>query len=361
MVAHTDDFQGDAGPAWRAKCAQLGLYMIVRSDHLRSGGTLLSQDKDDPLILAHMLYDEPEGAAHKTPGELAAEVAAIRTAGSTKPIFVNYLGNSMAFQYGLAPYTDASSARPYTNLDYLNVPGIDWFSSDIYPPVFGAGYVYGWATALDVRDSFTTTPGAATRNMHFGPFNHARPGSAGKAVFQFIATGRVGEPGGKTLTASQFRGLAWSCIINGCSGLLMFPQYAVTSGFISDDTGRVIEAELAVLVSKLAILQNQGGVNVLMDTVNGGRRAFTPRRCADTQNGDPARAPNFKPPVGNQFPPPFEGMEIAAAGDTYRVVVNLFDSPQTLTDAAWELTSNSFAPHQVKCFKASAPGVDLFT
>ena len=362
MVGLDRSFQDGPGSGtnWYNSVVAAGAKMIIRRDN--EGLDYLASDMNDPNVLAHMLYDEPEGGGHKTPGELAAEIASIRAAGSTKPTFVNYLGNSMAFQYGMAPYTNTSGVTPYTNLDYLNVAGLDWFSSDIYPPMFGAMYVYGWSTALEVRDSFTTTPGAATRNMHFGPFNQAVPGSAGKATFGFVATGRISGPTStaRSLTAAEFRCLTWSIIINGASGILFFPQYFPDGGAqINDDTNSVILTAIADLVSKINLLQNQGGVNLLMNTTSGGRRTFTPRRCADTYNGDPANPPNFKPPVGNQLPPPFEGMEISAGGETYRIVLNLFPSNQTLTDAAWGFTNDPFTAHQVKCWRVSS-GVDLF-
>jgi hypothetical protein len=102
-----------------------------------------------------------------------------------------------------------------------------------------------------------------------------------------------------------------------------------------------------------------------MDTTLGGRRRFTLRPCTNSEGGGqwdwPANQPNFGKTSGLQLPPWFEGAEIPAGGETYRLVLNLHDSlPKSLTDEAWGLTNNGFRAGQVKCFKASAPSVDIF-
>lgn len=44
-----------------------------------------------------------------------------------------------------------------------------------------------------------------------------------------------------------------------------------------------------------------------------------------------------------------------------RALLNLHDSlTKSLTDSRWGMAGVSFAAGQVKCFKASAPTVDLF-
>ena len=366
MVTDTDDWVGGhdgAGLEWRDACTDNGLKMILRSEHRYAPGSDLRRDIRDPNVLAHMTRDEPD-LIGITPAALNAECAALRAAGSDKPIFVNYLGTTSSIGY---PF--ASDGVTPTD-DYVNLSGVDWLSSDTYPFTgLNDSYIFGPAAGTANRDAFSTLSGTSARNLSQGPFHQKALLHPGRAVFQYMATGRVNDisPGKPRprLTPAQFSIQFWSSVVNGVSGILFFSRYGNDErAAVFDDTDAVIEGAIADAVAKLAILQNQGGVNVLMDAVNGGRRAFTPRRCVDTHNAPsfnyPADMPNFKTPTGAQMPGWFEGCEIDAAGDTYRLVVNLSERPQALSYTTWGMTGVSFAAGQVKCFKASEPGVDIF-
>src|SRR6185369_16249808 len=108
---------------------------------------------------------------------------------------------------------------------------------------------------------FTTMSGHAARVLYAGPLHKAAITYPGRATFQFLATGRIydGAPGGSPwprMTALQYGIQAWSCIINGVSGLIHFAHYRAGSpDQISDDTDRVMDGAIAQLVAKVAILE----------------------------------------------------------------------------------------------------------
>jgi hypothetical protein len=335
--------------------------MVLKATHLsdRGASNTYLADENDPLIIAHLTYDEPDLSGPPV-DVIHAEIAAARALGSTKAFFVNYRNQ----QTGVA-YPGAAQ--------FVNLAGVDWLCSDNYGFQGDAGlaYIYGdLYTAEGLSGPFTTMSGHAARTLYAGPLHKDPITYPGRAVFQFLSTGRINDasPGvpHPRQTAAAYGLQLWSCMINGVAGIVNFSHYFPTRGAtILDDTDSVAEGAIAEAVAKIAILENQGGVNVLMDSVKGGRRPFTLRPCAYSTGGGrfdwPTNQPNFAPTTGNQLPPWFEGAEIVAAGDTYRLVVNLHDTlAKTLTDAAWGLTGNSFAAGQVKCFKASAPSVDIF-
>jgi hypothetical protein len=119
-------------------------------------------------------------------------------------------------------------------------------------------------------------------------------------------------------------------------------------------------------LAKIAILEKQPGGNVPMDAANGRRRPYTVRPSTKTIGGGEFNWPRDQVLVWGattdlELPPFFEGAEIAVGDETYRLVLNLHDSEaKTLTDALWEMKDVAFRAGEVKCFKASAPGVNLF-
>lgn len=368
-LANKDDDFWAAG-TWRAAALAAGLKLMVSPLHNGGPSTVLA-DNADANVVAYAIHDEPNLVESAT--SFQAEVDAIVNSGAAKPIFYNLTSHWPSFEY----------TTPDNGLPYLNISNAPWRCQDLYapqgdPPFWIGDYTFG-PTSYSANDNFDTMLGKATRLL-LGRHQYAGSNitTPGLAAFQFLATGRVGQydSGGGVYvdrtrqTAIWYRLQFWSSVISGVSGMMHFSHYFPASGpTIVDDTDTAVAAAIADAVAKIAILENQGGVNVLMDTVSGGRRAFTERLCCKTTGGFGAHDPNnfdglsdmFVAPVGNEMPAWFQGCEIAAAGDTYRLVVNL--SPTTtksLTDAAWGLTSNSFAPGQVKCFKASAPTVDIF-
>ncbi|HEX3367406.1 hypothetical protein [Phenylobacterium sp.] len=71
----------------------------------------------------------------------------------------------------------------------------------------------------------------------------------------------------------------------------------------------------------------------------------------------PTPAAEAAPAAPIQSGPP----QITVGAETYRLVLNLDDTnSHSLTDSAWGLSGVNFAPGEVKCFKASAPTVDIF-
>lgn len=362
QFTEADDFAGGDGPAWRRACRANKQWMVLKATHGYDRGASNSYlaDENDPLVIAHLLYDEPD-LTGPSPAVMNAEVAAARALGSAKPFFVNFR-NQMT---GIA-YTSLNPGQ------FVNLQAADWVSSDNYAYQGQEVYIFGDRYAEDgFVGPFTTMSGHATRVLNAGPLHKAPITYPGRATFQFLATGRIydGAPGGRPwprMTALQYGIQAWSCIVNGASGLIHFAHYrAGAPDQISDDTSPELERGIANLVAKLAVLEGQAGGNVLMDTTLGGRRRFTLRPCTNSEGGGqwdwPANQPNFGKTSGLQLPPWFEGAEIPVGGETYRLVLNLHDSlPKSLTDGAWGLANSSFRAGQVKCFKASAPSVDIF-
>jgi hypothetical protein len=375
MVSPTDDFAGGDGPGWRAAAHTNNLYMIVGGRHQSDGGFPPSRigwpagksdsyalNQSDPLVIAALLYDEPDLTGPPLSAQ-NAEVAFARSQGFAKPIHVNFSNNPIGIAY--------SSLNP---MQFINWASSQWPSSDNYAYQGGWPYIFGDFYSSDgFTGPFTTMSGHAASNLYRGPVHGTALTKPGQPTFQYLSTGRIydGAPGGlpwPRLTPLQYGLQAWSCIINGVSGLLHFATYdAGLPGFIGDDTDRILEGAIADLVTKVAILEGQVGGNVLMDTVNGGRRSYTLRQGAWSLGGTagnptwPEKQPTFADPVGNQMQAWFEGAEIVVGSETYRLVMNLHDSvSKTLNDRHWGMANVRFAAGQVKCFKASAPTVDIF-
>lgn len=324
---------------------------------IRGPGTTGAADALNEKILAWSLEDEPDGQGDKTPAQLQATIAEWRALSRNKPISLNYTSGNLAYQNADAPTTRA----PY--FEYFGLQDVAWHGGDIYPDQQANGgtanFLFSTYNMGSLQPYTTTVVGAATKNVFKGPYRGASHTAVGKAHFQFLSTGRV-EGNNRPSRPERFRALAWSAIINGVSGLHMFPQY-VSHPYVQNDSDPAVLAEMERVFAKIAILEGLSG-NVLMDTVNGGRRPFTIRHCAPAQ-GDPNASEasiQFSPPTGNQLPGPFEGCEIVVGSETYRLVLNLLNSPQSLTDAAWALTKESFGPYEVKCFRASAATSNLF-
>ena len=227
LVTHDAAFPGYGYSAadYNASAKRHGLAQI-RGPGSGADNTA-ARDCGDPAILAWNLQDEPDGAGRQTPAELAATAAVWRERCPGKPVAVNYVSIGPAYQVDKAPNTGA----PY--LDYLALPGIDWIAGDIYPeqtqvqgqpPLLLLG---GWNMGA-MRPFLTTSVGAATDTLFAGPYRGVRPGSVGKPVFQFLATAHVdlGNPNPKPSSPRRFRLLAWSAIVNGAAGLILFPQVA---------------------------------------------------------------------------------------------------------------------------------------
>lgn len=324
---------------------------------IRAPGETGPSDAVNDRILAWNLPDEPDGQGNKTPAQLQALINQWRTWSRNKPINLNLTSGNLAYQNLNAPNTGV----PYT--DYFALKDVAWHGGDIYPDQQTGGGVSNFLFSsyqMGANQPYTSTVvGAAAANVYKGPYRGAPHGAVGKAHFQYLSTGRV-EGANQASRPGRFRALAWSAIINGVSGLNMFPQY-VSHPYVQNDSNPAVIAEMEAIFAHIAILEATAG-NVLMDTVQGGRRPFTVRHCAPAQ-GNPNQSETslqFSAPTGNQLPGPFEGCEIMVGRETYRLVLNLLNSPQSLTDVAWGLTNESFGPYEAKCFRASANTVNLF-
>lgn len=363
-LALKDDDFGFGGTAWRNAVTAAGMKMIIRPDH-NSGGPTILADAADPNVLAHMTYDEPE-INGITDSVLAAEAAAIRAAGSNKAIAVGFRHNGPGLEQ-----------NGYSN--YLSTPNIDWEWSDVYS--FGGSqdtYWFGDLTSVrGYSDNFSTMVGKSAKTLRLGTYQGNPILYPNRHVFQFLASGRIGEssPGVDKVrpTPTQHRMMFWSSVINGCSGIFYFSHYkAGDPAQISDDTDSTTAAAIADAVAKVAILESQSAGNVLMDVVNGGRRAYTLRPCCKVSGGTaganyPAYPETsidglFVAPTGLEMQAWFEGVEITVGAKQYRLVVNLDTTrSHSLTDSRWGMTSVAFAPGDVKLFDSADMSVDLFS
>lgn len=369
----TDDWAGNDGPGWRAACTTANLKMILRADHAYDAGAsnTFAADNSVPLIITHSTKDEPDlyvTTAGNSPTELDAYVTTARGLGSTKPFIVNFREHVPAWEHQYA-FDNAT-----LNSAYINLNNINWMSSDTYaftgidPPYMMGGL---W-TAAGGTGPFTTVVGKAARTLRSGPFRTVAIAHPGRAVFQFLATGRINDvsPGVPRArqNATQYGLQFWSAVINGVSGIFNFSHYFPTTGsVVLDDTDATMANAIADAAAKIAILENQGGVNVLMDTTLGGRRAFTLRTGPVENSGTaagwnyPTDQPSFAAPIGNQLPAWFEGCEWTVGAKTYRLVINLHDTlSKNLTDTAWGMSAVAFTPGQVMFFDTAAPAVNLF-
>ncbi|MBS0359864.1 MAG: hypothetical protein JSR98_00680 [Proteobacteria bacterium] len=359
------DFQGDTATAWFAAATTYSQKLVVGGRYLADGGWPAGgvgsgwpankpnhyvEAQTNTLIVAEMPQDEYD-LNGPSPSVVDAEIALMRQQGNTKPVFMSLRNNT---------------ANAILNSDptpYYGDANVTWFGSDNYPMQGQEPFMFG--------DYYYDSQGV----LHPGPFctmsGHAAQmmAAAGKVPFQFISTGRVTDSGGVPYAradAAMWRIQAWDSIIGGAAGLICFATYSGSAGFIQDDTSTLEEGYLADLTAKLAILQNQPGGNVLMDTVNGGRRPYTVID-GPTTNGSgvnptwPTTQPSFNAQVGNQLPAWFRAATIVVGSETFRIVLNLHPTlSKTLTYAPFSITGMVFAPGQVSCFKASQPTVDIF-
>ena len=373
QVSPAPDFAGDTAAAWFAAAHAHSQQMIVGGRYQADGGYPPSGGSSgvfpsgapnhyatlqaDASAIGIFIADEIDLNGPGMSG-LDAEVTLARSVGCTLPVMYS-LRNGTA--------NAILSADPTL---YNSDASLNWTSSDNYPGQGQEPYIFGdFYSADGFTGPFTTMSGHATRNFVAGPIHGVAITLPGRPSFQFISTSRVQDTGGVPygrVPATTFRIQAWSSIINGVSGLICFATYSGSAGFIQDDTASSDEANIADLAAKVAILQSQVAGNVLMDTVNGGRRPYTLIQGAWSSGGTggnptwPTTQPSFAAPVGNQTPAWFEGCGIIVGGETYRLVLNLHDSlSKTLTYAPWGMSGVTFTAGQVMCFKASAPTVNI--
>lgn len=128
-----------------------------------------------------------------------------------------------------------------------------------------------------------------------------------------------------------------------------------TSG---DDTNAENAAELAAFIANIGLLQaHPTGGNLLMDPVNGGRRAFTLFQMGDTTTNPNADLSNLtgltiRSGTGTlNWPAGFVGAEITGDdGKKYRIVLSYNGATSSFTYAPWGVSGKSFAKYEVQMF-----------
>ncbi len=354
---------------WRAAALAAGMKMIVSPYREFEATENISTYNANPNILFCPLPDEANQNVAGGAPALQALVNAYKADGIAKPLTENYTSHGLGYEIN----------TPDSWTPYFAITGLDGYGCDIFAggggdyPYWIGDYTFS-PGAYSANDNFGYVSGKAVRTA-LGLHQYYGPDLAVPAQFtiMFIATGRVATSGGVDFprqTPAFYKGQFWSNIINGVSGNIAFPQYFDALGNeTTDDTASDIVTAMLDCAAKVAILEGQPVGNVLMDTTNGGRNPWTPRLCCKTSGGfgvhDKYNFASlndmFVAQAGIEMPPWIEGCEITKGGVEYRLAVNTSDTQTiSVTDTRWGLTAVSFAPGQVRCFKASAPTVDIF-
>jgi hypothetical protein len=359
----------ESAEEWDAAAAAHGFRLIRRPGRQRvpvsaeKMRALLQADDANPMVIAWNLPDEPN-LFHGTPpykpmtkAQLASLVTIYRAASGTKPIHVNLSGYNNMFGGGW---------------DFYDIADIDWYSTDIYPsyPPSKGGLPFLYAKYIGNRAphyTYISTFGGVLLQNHIQQAHAAGEtfdrvvytGARGKPAFSFVSTSNF-RPESPAPTPAQFRAECWSRVINGAAGIFYFPQ-RIKPTFAFDNTPPDLVREMAVFHHNIDLLADEG---MLMNKRVGGRKPYRLRQCPVTTNPalnhlnnalDPAALGAWKPPSGDQLPGPFEGIEVDAGAEQYRLVLNLAGVASALTDTRWGLNARPFGPYEVQCFKASAP------
>lgn len=396
--AGMDDDNGWAAGTWRADMLANGLKLVVSSYHngatvdcrilgIHTDGTsrpvcpnTIAADNADANIIATNIRDEPEISVPSA--YFQNEINDYAAKGGTRPVYLNMTAHAASYEH-----TTPDNLQPW-----LVLTGVHWRAQDAYIPQGDWLYWAGNITAVYCptlgdyapyaeNDNFSTLLGKATDQL-LGHHQYACNNvTAANSAMEFIATGRVNQfqsPPGSGIyvdaprqTPTYYSLQFWSAVIHGASGITNFTHFfsADPPFVLVDDTAPDIVAQIAVEYGRITTLETQPGGNVLMDAVNGGRRAgSTLHRAPKATGGDVGGTYwtdiNYdfmqQSPVGNEMPKWFEALEVPVGGETYWIVLNLsFNEIKSLTYAPAGVANDNYAPGQVKCFKASNPTVDL--
>lgn len=224
------------------------------------------------------------------------------------PTWLNQLGNHIR----LGPVTAYMQA-------YASGGTVDWFASDSYPTEESRT----WPSALGGR--YTTDQGHDVEMV--------RGWSGGRPQMTFIGVSKqfsnFNQP-----TPDQVSAQIYSGIIHGAFGHCYFP-IVLSPSFSFDGTPQNVIDRLATIHAHIASIHD----NVLMDTVNGGRRPYLLRPSVTASGATPS---------GMQLPFGLEGAEIAAAdGRTYRLLLNMTAGAISVTDSRWGLSALSIPAYGI--------------
>jgi hypothetical protein len=381
------DAAGDVGSDWLASAVSNGLYYNRRPGLSSleaatpagqiSGAAQLAQvtadcqyDAVSSLCIGWSTAGEPDNAP---PWEQGVNV--IPNAQT-----VNYLEREIARWKAVDPYIPVwmgvegfHTKQPSANQRwFLNARGVDVFGFDDYPN-YESGvsrniWWHHWTNSATYSDMFSTVNGCCAEwhtQKDFPSYANLGPTlSGGKATFCYVATSRV-ESGGRVPTPGEFRALCWSPIIHGVIGIGYFPQDVTTGAFVTDASDANVLTEMTTLHTNIAYMESKG---LLIDGVFGGRVPFTKRTSPALMNtlpstdiSDPGIA--FQSPLGSQLQGGFEAMEVVSPvdGKTYRLILNLIGSNETLTDTQWGYSAWAFTPYEAKLIETTNPTTNLFS
>jgi hypothetical protein len=381
------DYAGDVGSAWVASAISNGLNYVRRPgllslEQANPAGQVISSaqaaqvtadcqyDAVNSLCLGWNHFDEPDGSTPweqaynatpdaTTPRYLERETARWRDISPTMPVYMTLQGFHIR------------SPSTYIR-QFLNTRCVDVVGFDDYPNCDGVSprniWWHHWMTGTTAYDMFSTVNGCIaewTTQKEFPAYANLGPTiSAAKPTYCYVATSRVLSTG-RVPTPGEFRALCWSAVIHGVIGIVYFPQDVTVGAFITDASDANVLTEMTTLHSNIAIMEAKG---LLIDGVFGGRVQFTKRTSPPlvsalptTDISDPGIA--FQSPLGNQIQGGFEAMEVVSPVDnkTYRLILNLIGSNETLTDTLWGYSAWAFTPYEAKLIETTNPTTNLFS
>jgi hypothetical protein len=321
MIAVPQDQDYDE---WDQAMIAQGLYAIreqhptapTADDSVESNKAILIKDEPDNvtnggnLDYPNVTWTPTQMQAFKT--QMLSDVSP-----TVFPAFSNLVGNHIWPDFG-----QTSAVME----DYVKGTEIDWLSFDTYQLADGRSNTVTQSTN---GVTYHSTYQGHTLDIINGWLDEA---TETKPVFTFLQTADFAN-NGLVPTPAQFRVQFWSSIIHGAAGIFYFP-ILFDPAFSFDGTPANLIAEMK---AQHAVAQTYK--DILIDTTNGGRTAYTLRKSAASGAS----------PTGTQLPYPFEGCSVVDGTDTYFFVLNLDDTAShSLTDATWSLSNVSFGPGEMK-------------
>lgn len=312
---------------------------------------------EEPDYNGHPLQGSVGFDAGKTPRFFDRDYARYRRYSLESPIEQNLMGAFLG---------QLDTAR----LWQVDQSSVNVYSFDSYPSVNGIATMNQRLFNVDMTKTgkgvATVGPmGVAAGNLI--QHDHAYGGlrftkSRGKPCHAYIATSAIVD-NAPVPTPQETRFYIWDAIINGVCGIRLF-TYFIGTPYSYDASDNQLLTEIAAAAANVATIEALDSVNgVIVDKIKGNRRPYRIRYCP----GCPGVEFNYagavyNPPVNDQLQAPFQGCEIPMNnGDTVRIVQNMRETANSLTDVAWSMTNVAFLPYETKAFLASAPTVNLLT
>jgi hypothetical protein len=159
--------------------------------------------------------------------------------------------------------------------------------------------------------------------------------TSGKPAMTFIGTSEIVRDVTPAPTESEFNVQAWSSVIHGATGVIYFPVQlpdAQGQGWQFDATPPDLVDALTSFDHEIAAIDD-----IVIDPTSGARTEYTVFRSSPMNTGT----------ATGQLPYPFEATSIETDNGSYKIILNMSGSRQTLTSDALGLKGAIFAPYEV--------------